>query len=605
MAKRNNSGISSDKNVYKKQKIKNLNPCIDDKWISATRLRNYMLNDPLIDWLNLYGESKGFVRDSKSNSALQNQLSFSSYIMNKGNEFEKYIVDEMKEKHTTNFVTVNNESLSPILLKYHRQINDTYDLMKNGTNIIYQGLVYNPKNKTYGYPDLIVRSDYLNKLTTHPVISLSDSKKGCSFSDKWHYRVVDIKFTTLKLKVDGQTLLNQGSVRPYKAQTYTYNQSVGFMQDFIPEEAYILGRGWTSGKTKICDPFDKLASIKFLKDDLYIEEDVFSAIEWVRDVRKNGANWDVFPKPTRPELYPNMCNATDHDWNKTTSMISKEISEITSIWQCGVKNRELSHASNIFKWDDKRCTAKKMGLSGKINPPIVDKILNINRGDSKFSVNNDTLKKSYSKWKQNDSSFFIDFETVSNIEDVKSSEDKGIIFMIGSGRTHDDNWKFESFTVDRLSICNEKIMILSFLDYLKELVGENNTCYLYHYSYAEPSQFNKTLDRHGIIPKVNIKWIDLLKVVKDNEFIVKGALNFSLKAVVSALWTQEMIDVNYDNNEVCNGSQAMVAAFVANKLADTHQTTIVNTELINCVRKYNEVDCLTLKCLLKVLTDLL
>lgn len=38
---------------------------IGPEWVSASRTRNYCERDPLLGWLNLYGESKGFVPDHK------------------------------------------------------------------------------------------------------------------------------------------------------------------------------------------------------------------------------------------------------------------------------------------------------------------------------------------------------------------------------------------------------------------------------------------------------------------------------------------------------------------------------------------------------------
>ena len=35
--------------------------------ISATKLRNYFINDPILDWFNYHGESKGFQKDSGEN----------------------------------------------------------------------------------------------------------------------------------------------------------------------------------------------------------------------------------------------------------------------------------------------------------------------------------------------------------------------------------------------------------------------------------------------------------------------------------------------------------------------------------------------------------
>ena len=593
--------IDNQQYSKKKQKI-DLEPYINEEWISATRVRNYMLNDPLLDWLNLYGESKGYIKDSKSNSLLQNKLNFTKYIMEKGNEFEKYIIDKLKEKHNNDFVSVDCSTLWPIQKKYIRQIKETYELMSKGVKIIYQGLVFNPINKTYGYPDLIVRSDYLNELVNnHPAISSEESKIGCIFSDEWHYRVIDIKFTTLKLKANETTLLNQGSVLPYKAQTCIYNQAVGFIQHFTPNKSYLLGRGWSSNHNDVKYPFDKLAQVDFSNDDKEIEEDVCSAIEWVRDVRTQGNKWTILPSPSRPELYPNMCNDMDYDWHKTKSMLAKELAEITSVWNCGVKNRETAHESKVFQWTDEKCSSKTMGMGGKINPQIVDNILCTNRGKDKYTVDIDTLKTSSPEWKDLSSSFFIDFETVSNINDITNTED-GLIFMIGFGRDENNEWKFQSFITDHLNLESEKKIINNFLDCIEKSVDENKTCNLYHFSYAEPSHFNKALARHNITPRIKIQWIDILKIIKDSKFIVKGALDFSLKSIVSALSEQKMIDLNYTDSEITNGSEAMIAAFIADK---TTNTTMSDIDLIKCVKKYNEIDCLTLKKVLKVLVDII
>lgn len=53
---------------------------------SATKFRNYFMGDPVIDYLNVYGESFGFQKDDKADNA------YMEHIMLRGQDFEKHIM---------------------------------------------------------------------------------------------------------------------------------------------------------------------------------------------------------------------------------------------------------------------------------------------------------------------------------------------------------------------------------------------------------------------------------------------------------------------------------------------------------------------------------
>jgi len=58
-----------------------------EQWVSATKTRNHVAGDPLLDWLDLYGESKGLqpeVSDPRTD--------FARFVMAKGNEFEQVVL---------------------------------------------------------------------------------------------------------------------------------------------------------------------------------------------------------------------------------------------------------------------------------------------------------------------------------------------------------------------------------------------------------------------------------------------------------------------------------------------------------------------------------
>ena len=67
-------------------------------WVSAGRTRNWMLDDPLIDWLQLYGKSRDYI--PKQELADYNKaLDFVEFIFGKGNEFEAGILRLLQEQY--------------------------------------------------------------------------------------------------------------------------------------------------------------------------------------------------------------------------------------------------------------------------------------------------------------------------------------------------------------------------------------------------------------------------------------------------------------------------------------------------------------------------
>ena len=67
------------------------------EWVSASRTRNYVLRDPLLDWLELHGEHKGFVRDDRL-PGFDARTAFGPFIMKKGCEFEVAVVGLLRSR---------------------------------------------------------------------------------------------------------------------------------------------------------------------------------------------------------------------------------------------------------------------------------------------------------------------------------------------------------------------------------------------------------------------------------------------------------------------------------------------------------------------------
>ena len=54
-----------------------------DEWVSPSATRNHALENPLLDWLDRYGEERGYVRDE-----VEEPHDFLTFLFAKGNAFE-------------------------------------------------------------------------------------------------------------------------------------------------------------------------------------------------------------------------------------------------------------------------------------------------------------------------------------------------------------------------------------------------------------------------------------------------------------------------------------------------------------------------------------
>lgn len=564
-------------------------PRFTSDWVVPSKTRNAMLNDYILDWLELYGESKGFIPDTKRDN-YDPELDFGKYIVEQGIKFEKYIVDILREKFRYDFIHVD-------MLDNYKRARYTIDLMKKGCPFIYQGMIYNPELKVYGSPDLLVRSDFLNFLVKTRTVS--DTQSGCKFSDKWHYRVVDIKFHTLHLKNDFTTICNDDSVRAFKAQCYLYNRCLGYLQDFIPRKAYILGRGWnaTSKGTEYVtnDPFNKLGVINYSNEDYSICEDSLLAVQWYSRVRSEGKNWTVFPKPTIPELYPNM-NVKSTKWRTVKHEIAHKLEELTLIYNVGYYNRIHAHILGVFKISDENCNAMTLDIKGKKKAATVNGILEAYKkiggadlsGASAGSFRNKT--KPSIDMKSSIEGFFIDIESISSIHNIRDNYDSRV-YMIGVGHFDKENrWNYTSFIAKALDEASENKMFSDFAEYIAKF----RTNFIYHYNSTDRNELCKIAERIMFNSWAD-KYVfcDVYNILKNGMF-VNGCLNFSLKSVSKSLGINR-----YDDSVIQSGCESIIWGIrYYEKLKNTSSAS-APSELdtcifINNIKKYNEVDCLAL-----------
>jgi len=608
--------------------------------IPASATRNWCAQDPILDWLELYGKAKGFTPDTDlpGYSIATDMLPF---IAQKGREFEAAVMRCLQDNFQIVRIVPERGARKPdeqgSLFEREEQRQDWYDrtlqAMAEGVEIIYQGYVEDKERGTFGYPDLLVRSDLLNRLVDKPCVSEAESaiplripnhesritsaesritSAESRITPSHHYRVLDIKFTNLGLNAK-EWVGNDASDRRRKAQLLVYNRALGLMQGYEPPTAYLLGRSWAY-KSKgqeyrggAC--LERLGPCDMQDPELH--QLVDEAIDWARRVREEGAAWHVYPRPSIPELHPNMKNSTDAPWHAAKKEIADRTDELTRLWYISPDKRQMAHDAGIVTFQDERCDELDFGYKDN-RLETLRKVIQINRSGCPDKVRPAKVTANEQDWRvPNPLEFYVDFETVTDLDDdftrMPQKGGQSLIFMIGCGHIENGEWVCEVFTCDRLTEACERQIIDAWHAHMAkvtERLWPGGTPLVFHWSHAEQSflntSYNSARDRHQADwPPLN--WYDLLnKVAKEEPITAKGAFAFGLKSVAKALHGHGLIETNWTNGPT-DGLGAMVGAWTCDREAAAKGCSMKDLPLMQEIESYNRVDC---KVMWEVLTNL-
>jgi hypothetical protein len=576
-------------------------------YISATKTHNFMLNDSLVDWIKLHGKHTHF-STNRSYSGIHNKTSksnvdegFTSFIMNKGIEFESELV---KYINTNKFpITTVSEYINK------DSIQKTIDLMKEGVAIIHSAPVRNTKNRTHGIIDLLVRSDLLHLLVNEcPLLPEEKIIPSPKLGHDFHYVVIDIKFSTLPLRADGRHLLNSGSYPAYKAQCLIYTDAIGHIQGYTSQYAFILGRRWKYTKKDIkynsytC--LDKMGVIDYKKVDKSFVERTSDSLKWIRENKKHGHKWSISP-PSREELYPNMCYDSGK-WQQYKEKIADDIGEITKIWYCGIKHRNTAIKNGIKNWRDPACNSKNIGMGGS-RGHIIDSILNINRQNID-KIRPKKIKSNMFLWRNEVPEIFVDFETLSDIfsplNELPFQKQTNMIFMIGIWykEYNEKKWVYKRFTCKTSTIDEELRIMKEFNSFVEE-----KNCPKIWYWCAEKSFWNNAYNRQIILaPNQYDKdmlsdfqiynWVDMCELFKNEPIVIKDCFKFGLKPISKAMYKHGLITTKL-KSDCTSGMTAMVNAYKCyDNCIDPPNCTTMND-----IAKYNKFDVSVLEDILTYL----
>jgi len=463
-----------------------------DKWLPVSKIRNACMDDHLSDYLEYLNslENKSIVNGE--NNQKDNML---TYLSNKGISFEQSVYSYIKTLYPGMTISIGQSYDAGDNNKYTA----TLDAIKKGYAFIFQAVLWNYKNMTYGCADILVRSDYIKYI-------LPDFDYQYDIP---HYVVFDIK------------LNHDSDLLPYiKSQLCLYNQALGTMQYYEPKNVFI----W--GKSKIVP--------LMITDD--IKKNTNDAIEWVRNIST--------VDESNPLLLPNMKTKNISKCNWLKKKIAKDKHELTQLWNVSYKHRNIAHNNGITSLNHPQLTAEKMGITSPIKKAIINKFIKSYQSNDKIIGNITDL----GGWKTNRRNYYLDIETICMKHFTNVSND--FIFMIGVGYMDDNKWRFEGMVVSELTENEEKRI----LQRLVEIIGNDPT---FHWGSHERTIILPKLLKYGIVN--DTRFYNMNKWFMDEKIIIKGMLNFKLKSVVDAMREQSLSDIQYGC--IDNGLDAMYQAW--------------------------------------------
>lgn len=303
--------------------------------------------------------------------------------------------------------------------------------------------------------------------------------------------------------------------------------------------------------------------------DKHIQKNIVSYCKWIRNCMNYGSEYKLDP-PSHPNLYPNMkvvCN--DKKYDDFKKECAKACDEITLLWRCHPKHREIMHRQGIYSYMDDRFDVSLLGL-GKKYEFIVKKMIELKK-DPKGQIyigENDVLLG-------NNTEFYIDFETLDDI-----------IYWVGIGFVQKGKeYKYISFTSCNPTVEEQYRIMKETKDFLSKF--EKKEVY---YWYAEKRFWERVKDDRLEMDFTD--WVDMCQVFQDAPIIVKGAFDFKLKTIVGALNKLGKMDLHLP--EGCsNGSESI-------ELAKRYYKTR-EEEIFSCLKEYNEYDCKALYLIKKAL----
>jgi hypothetical protein len=436
-------------------------------YCSVSQVKNWILKDPLLDYLNFYGDK------SLKSSPFFKEADFTPFIMDMGNKWEEHVVKQLITK-------ASSLNLSHFSVERKQGYHQTKECLNKGVDIIFQAQVKDWKRNISGYPDILIKKKAF--LTLFKDFTSSVNHELSKLKDNT-YIVIDIKYSSVDSKDDG--FIDEKSLyhRYIRSQIAMYTNLNGAHSSI----GFIISK----------DPSSLTTPVATYTNDRCLIEDYEAAIKWLMDLKEFGSKWTI---GCRKELLPNMNNYMDDGWREYKQKIAEEHGELSLLNGVGDVLRSNLHSLGIFSYKDDNFInyIDKCDIGEKTKYLI--KTLRNNLMEEKEEIDFLSLTSSSSLYSV--MYVYVDIESC-----MKFSFDKTKSYITSIAVKYND-----------LSVCfikdgltDETDIVRSFKDLLKNL-SDKKDIVLVHYTSTEENFFKNN--------NINYTRIDLYDLVNKgiNEF---------------------------------------------------------------------------------------
>ena len=566
-------------------------------WISPSAMKNYVIGTALNDVLVL--------KNQKLNKYEKETDLMTLKRFNAGNQFEKDVIECLRDNYTNLHTVCDHYTDSVLFSKFMM----TIQYMELKYPIIYQPVLLNCMDKTYGMPDLLVMGYHINELFNTDIIESQYYN---------YYFIVDIKSTNFNVSAHtGSVLSTSRLIDFYKVQLYTYNLALGLLQSWTPPMGFLLYPGSDKKKNqqhtilKINNKPTSWCTVYFNdpsnKEDIDyltgmseiskhgIDNQYKNSISWIKNVRMNYQSWDL-ENPHIIELVPNIKSQYDtHAIKKSKHELIKKqsdngIENLTILWNCTDRQQNCGWKNQVLNWKkDERALPSLLGFREETKRNnILNIIIKMNQVDELYQKNikkinavDDVYFGNLTKniKPTNKSEIYVDLEFVTG---------KDLIYMIGIGWAGiNGQYEYDTIIAQELTYNAETSILKEF--YYNYINNKNPT--IITWGHVEQTTLSRKMPNkaHLVDPT---SYLDLCQLFQQTPIIPRGSLNFGLKSVAGALkglhhietfWTaikykkidknemtpdilEYLVDEYYTNNKADALKQISVYNFVDTKI---------------------------------------